>query len=294
MYSFRLLREKYSCVIVHKDERCVNTLHTLIGLLPYIDDTFIIEGDVVLVKNIFDIFEHSTYYVMKYPKPEIDDWHPMLDECGNISCFQIGPQKTIAIFGISFWAHKDCSLLVSHLRQQASIYAPEDPHIFWDNNITELLDKSQIKIHEISNKSACEMNTYNEYQFAQTLCDASANDSSLFFDKVIFRTLKENTYYKITNNVDIGKSIYWLNQLFRYYGEIIDTEKNINYEELFAPNEVSYIVKNGCHKEVAFFLLCIKRNIFYYADFISIQAIEINILEHKLSTTFNYILYLIQ
>lgn len=252
---FDYLEEKYSCVIYHKDQHCLNTLHTLVGLLPYIDDTFIIEGDVVLAKNVFDIFEHSTYYVMKYPNPEIDDWHPILNKYGNISSFEIGPQKTIAIFGISFWTHKDCSLLISHLRRQALLYAPEDPHIFWDDNITELLDKIQIKTYEISNMSACEMNTYKEYQLAEALCNVTANDSSLFFDSIIFHTFKENTYYKIINSVAKDKNICWLNQLLRHYGEIMDTKKNTTYEEFFASDEMCYIVVNSCHEEIAFISL---------------------------------------
>ena len=52
---FDYLAEKYSCKIIYKKKECANTLHTINDLLTYIDDTFIIEGDVVLAKNIFDI-----------------------------------------------------------------------------------------------------------------------------------------------------------------------------------------------------------------------------------------------
>ncbi len=138
---FDYLAEKYSCKIIYKKKECANTLHTINDLLTYIDDTFIIEGDVVLAKNIFDIFENSTYYVMKYPKPEIDDWHPVLNQDGNVSTFQISQENTAAIFGISFWAHKDCPLLISHLKQKAAIYDIQDPDIFWDNHIIEILDR---------------------------------------------------------------------------------------------------------------------------------------------------------
>lgn len=127
---FDYLEEKYSCKIVHKKKECANTLHTISCLLTYIDDTFIIEGDVVLAKNIFDIFENSTYYVMKYPNPEIDDWHPILNQDGSISTFQISQENTVAIFGISFWAHKDCPLLISHLMQKAATSDIQNPDIF--------------------------------------------------------------------------------------------------------------------------------------------------------------------
>lgn len=249
---FDYLEEKYSCKIIHKRKACTNTLHTISTLLKYIDDTFIIEGDVVLAKNIFDVFENSTYYVMKYPSPEIDDWHPILNQDGNISSFQINQEKTPAIFGISFWAHKDCPLLISHLLEKASIYNIQDSNIFWDNNIIELIDKVTIKTCEISANVACEMNTYDEYQFAQTLCKNVVYNSHCFFDNVSLR-IEDGTYYKIFYSIDQRKNIYWINQLFRYYGEKLINEEGVNYEEYVSSKEHVFIVQNNSCKEIAFF-----------------------------------------
>lgn len=44
-----------------------------------------LEGEVVLAKNIFAIFESSTYYVIKYPNPEVDSLDPILNPNGTIS-----------------------------------------------------------------------------------------------------------------------------------------------------------------------------------------------------------------
>lgn len=246
---FDYLEKKYSCKIVHKKKECANTLHTISGLLAYIDDTFIIEGDVVLAKNIFDIFENSTYYVMKYPNSEIDDWHPILNQDGNISSFQISQANTAAIFGISFWAHRDCPLLISHLMQKIAKSDIRNSDIFWDNDIIEILDKISVKTHEISADAACEMNTYSEYQFAQKICK-TAICNNLFFDKVTLRT-KDDFLFRIFHSTDKRKNIYWLTQLFHYYGEEL-LKGNGNYEEFFSPNEQVFIIKINS-LEVAFF-----------------------------------------
>jgi CTP:phosphocholine cytidylyltransferase-like protein/N-acetylglutamate synthase-like GNAT family acetyltransferase len=248
---FDYLAEKYSCKIIYKKKECANTLHTINDLLTYIDDTFIIEGDVVLAKNIFDIFENSTYYVMKYPKPEIDDWHPVLNQDGNISTFQISQENTAAIFGISFWAHKDCPLLISHLKQKAAIYDIQDPDIFWDNNIIEILDRISVKTYEISADVACEMNTYEEYKFAQEICK-SAIYGSLFFDNVTLRT-ENDIHFKICHSTEKETNIYWLDQLFNYYGEeLFKDSRYLAYEDFFSTNEQVFIIKIGS-LEVGFF-----------------------------------------
>ncbi len=109
--------------------------------------------------------------------------------------FQISQENTAAIFGISFWAHKDCPLLISHLKQKAAIYDIQDPGIFWDNNIIEILDRISVKTYEISADVACEMNTYEEYKFAQDICK-SAIYGSLFFDNVTLRT-ENDIHFKI-------------------------------------------------------------------------------------------------
>lgn len=248
---FDYLEEKYSCKIVYKKKECVNTLHTISSLLTFIDDTFIIEGDVVVTKNIFKFFKSSTYYVMKYPNPEMDDWHPVLNQDGNITSFRIGQENTAAIFGISFWAHKDCPLLISHLKQKIAISDIRNPDIFWDNDIVEILDRISVKTYEISADAACEMNTFTEYHFAQEICKAAVCNI-LFFDNVTLQT-EDNIYIKIFHSTDRTRNIYWLNQLFHYYGdENLKGNEAIVYEDFFAPNEQVFVIRYGS-LEIGFF-----------------------------------------
>ena len=248
--DFDYLREKYSCKIVYNSRNCANTLYTLKPLIKYFDDTFIIEGDVVLAKNILTIFECSTYYVIRYPNPEADSWYPILNPNGTISSFQIGSINRPAIFGISFWAHKDCPYLTAHLKEQMSIYSIDDSNIFWDDNIFELFNKISVKTHEILPHTACEMNIYAEYEYAQNLCKNIIYEN--FFDDITLYA-KNKVSYKIASSKNKCKNIYWIKQLLHFYGKKV--EKPLSYEELFSPKEMVYIVKNEQAQEIAFFSL---------------------------------------
>lgn len=250
-HIFDYLGEKYSCKIVHSHPNCANTLYTLKPLIKYINDTFIIEGDVVLTKNIFCLFEHSTYYVIRYPHPETDAWYPILNPNGTISSFQIGDANKPAIFGISFWAHEDCPQLTSHLSEKISMYNLNDPNIFWDDNIIEILGKISVKTYEIPSYAACEMNTYTEYKYAQELCKNIILENLFFNDIALYKGGQFS--YKINSSKNKDKNIYWVKQLLLFYGEnVVNT---LTYEELFAREEMSYTIENEQKQEIAFFSL---------------------------------------
>lgn len=253
---FDYLKKKYLCKIVNIKKQCRNTLYTLNELLHYLNDTFIIEGDVVLSKNVFDTFDKSTYYVTEYLNPESDDWHPIKNSEGYISSFQISKERKDAIFGISFWTVYDCPFLISYLQEQSSKYNIQNSDIFWDDNIVDILDKIKVNTYKISNENACEMNTYDEYEHAIEICEKSLDNWYSFFNNVSFRTDITDTCYKINCCQDRRKNIEWLTHLFFYYGDMIESENNFNYDEYFASDELICIVSiKYTENEIAFFSL---------------------------------------
>lgn len=65
-HDFDYLTKKYSCRIEYIPIEGKNTLYTMKYLLHYIQETFVIEGDVVCAQNIFFPSNSSRYYVMNY------------------------------------------------------------------------------------------------------------------------------------------------------------------------------------------------------------------------------------
>lgn len=247
------LANKYNCKIIHIPNTVKNTLGTIGYLLKYINDTFIIEGDVVCAKNIFCRFDKSVYYVMKYENPEPDEWNIITDKNNRIRSFSIGTHNSPAIFGISFWSDKDCKVLINHLEQKIKNLPVDDPNIFWDNYIEEILSDINIQSYEISSNSSCEMNTYVEYEQANKLC---LNNIFTFFDDVIF--CLQNIDFRIQRSMDKSLNISFLKKL------IFNTEKNTNldlsnYEMWYAIDEMVYIILNN-NRKVAFFSFVVEEN----------------------------------
>lgn len=251
-FDMDYLSKKYNCKIIHIPNTVKNTLGTIGCLLKYIDDTFIIEGDVVCAKNIFCRFDKSIYYVMKYENPEPDEWNIITDANNRIRSFSIGTHNSPAIFGISFWSDKDCKVLRNHIEQKLKYLPVDDPNIFWDNYVEEILSDINIQAYEISSKSGCEMNTYIEYEQANKLC---LNSVSTFFDDVIFSL--QNIDFRIQRSIDKSLNISFLKKLIFNMEENTDLSLS-NYEMWYAIDEMVYIVLNN-NRKVAFFSFVVEK-----------------------------------
>lgn len=255
--QFDYLAEKYSCTIIHVPRENKNTLTSINYLLEYINDSFIIEGDVVCSKNIFRTFEHSTYYVMRYIYPECDEWNVVTDSYNNIIGFEIGTHRTPAIFGISFWAQKDCLLLKTHLRLQLQNRQANEVDCFWDDNISDLFGKICLKIYEINSNTACEMNTMSEYQYAISLCEKMLMLPDIYFDNTYIR--KGHINFLICSSKDKEINLRWLEKLFTYYNDSLVPKESDCYDYWYNPKESVYIIKDNENQEVAFFSFIIEK-----------------------------------
>lgn len=255
--QFDYLAEKYSCTIINVPPENRNTLTSMNYLLEYIDDSFIIEGDVVCSKNIFRPFEYSTYYVMRYVHPECDEWNVVMDSYDNIIGFEFGTHRTPAIFGISFWTQKDCPLLKAYLRLQLQYKHANDIDFFWDDNISELLEKICLKAYEIDSDTACEMNTISEYQYAINLCKKMLMSPDIYFNNSYVR--KANINFLICSSSDKEMNLKWLEKLFAHYNESLFIKESNNYDYWYSPKESVYIIKNNKNQEAAFFSFIIEK-----------------------------------
>lgn len=254
--DFDYLYEKYSCNIVHIPSENKNTLTTMNYLIHYIDDSFIIEGDVVCAKNIFRIFEYSTYYVMDYAYPESDEWNVITSSNGTIIRFEIGTHRSPAIFGVSFWKRADCVLLKKHLKTQMENNNATDCDNFWDNHIDELLKEICIKTHEITSNMACEMNNMDEYQYAQNLCEEMLRVPINFFNNILIR--KNNIIFHIQHSQNKENNLRWLDKLLAHYNETLNLNANPQYYDWYNPDELVFVIKSHTNREVAFFSFLIQ------------------------------------
>lgn len=137
--QYMYLQKKYNCIIIADIHCSISTLYGMYYVKDKINDTFIIEGDVVLAENVFRYETYSYYYVMKYKNPEKDSWKPIIDTSGKIISFDIGYFKSPCIFGISFWSKHDAKQTVTYINNTNEL--PD-----FDFNFDKLIGKTENEI----------------------------------------------------------------------------------------------------------------------------------------------------
>lgn len=251
--DFNYLVDKYSCNIKYIPVHIKNTLHTMTYLLDYINDTFIIEGDVVCARNIFFPLKSSIYYVIKYPFPEPDAWYPIVNSKGEITSFNIGTGDCPAIFGVSFWTGSSSVFLREHLRSRSTPNNFNNSELFWDDFIEEILEFIHIKTIEILPEEACEMNTFKEYLAAQSLCEQYLKNSQNFLEGLWIEQIINAKICQIKYTLDKKASVNWQKLLMAYYGAELSSDKEYSSSEIFKENELPYVLKDNYGLEYGYF-----------------------------------------
>lgn len=240
---FNFLNEKYNCKLI-SDSQHFNTLYSMNNVLDKFSNTFVIEGDVVLTKNIFIKSEYSFYYVMKYLNCEEDAWHPVMEK-GKINYFEIGNFSEPCLFGVSYWSSKDCNLLQCELKKYFTEENFKNPHLFWDDCITNILSNITIKTHEISPYDACEMNTKEEYKFAQEISSKYYHNCKKFLADMPCFVQGSSTSLLFIEDIESCKE--WQCKLVKYinrvtgYNEVIEEASSIVFNE----GEYPYMIKQN-------------------------------------------------
>lgn len=208
-------RKIYRCHILH-NPIYRNTLYSMNQAIDLFHDTFVIEGDLVLARNIFSRQDNSFYYVMRYPQCGEDAWHPIL-EGEQITSFQIGYSNEPCLLGVSFWAQKDCPLVKSVLREYFTEENFKNDSIFWDDCITSVLRQIPIRVREVSSSDACEMNTGIEYKFAQEMCSKYFQNCLPFI--LDYGREQAIRSHRLNFVEDIDSCTQWQEQLLDYLGD---------------------------------------------------------------------------
>lgn len=250
--AYCYLQRKYGCEIIQSHLH-FNTLYSMSLVLDKMDDTFVIEGDVVLAKNIFIKSDTSFYYTTRYESCEIDAWCPTID-AGKIIGFKIGPTSMPCIFGVSFWAHKDCPTIISELKQFYTDEHFRDKNLFWDDYIATILDQLCLGVYEISPRDACEMNTGQEYQIAQKICTQYYHDCEQFILDFNYSPTNQHKEMELAFVQDLVSCQEWQLRLLEYVDGPADYLFGSPAPFVFNKGEYPFMVRDARSREyVAYF-----------------------------------------
>lgn len=141
------LKDKYGVDIVFNDryDTC-NNINSLYIVKERFRDTYVLEGDVFMDKNVLlsDVSQ-STYFARK--KKYENEWGLEVDENNRLVKINIGAGEGFLMSGISYWKKKDCQKIIAHMEE---VYASKDyTNLYWDNMVLDIYPELDIHVKEI-------------------------------------------------------------------------------------------------------------------------------------------------
>lgn len=141
------LKDKYGVDIVFNDryDTC-NNINSLYIVRNRFHDTYVLEGDVYMDKNVLLSEVHDSTYFARKKKYE-NEWGLEVDADNRLTHINIGDGEGYLMSGISYWKAEDCEKIVTHMEE---VYATKDyTDLYWDNMVLDIYPELDVRVREI-------------------------------------------------------------------------------------------------------------------------------------------------
>lgn len=169
--QFEYLTYKYGCKLIKNNKyREYNNIYSFYLASKYLSDSYVIDSDVVLFKNIFlDKPVFSTYYTIIRPESDELEWNPILNEKGIVIDIIISSRHLPSLLGVSFLNQGDSKKILAELKKYNSLDILKNGKLYWDNIPMSLLDSMEVRVRELSISEAYEMDNIMHYEFISNM-----------------------------------------------------------------------------------------------------------------------------
>lgn len=167
-HLFDYLKDKYHVRLIYNEHYAdYNNLYSFYKAMDHFSDTYMIDADVVLFRNVFERHTDSCYYVVQRPKSEAKEWCPRVEN-GRVVEMEITNEEKESMLGISYWKKEDCELIKKCVIEKMNISENyTNPKYYWDNIPLELFTQMKVTVHSVNTDEVDEMDTYENYQDIQ-------------------------------------------------------------------------------------------------------------------------------
>ncbi|ANK62539.1 hypothetical protein AYR56_09980 [Loigolactobacillus backii] len=165
--TFDYLVEKYPGVkLIYNDHyRSYNSIYTFSKALPYFGNSYVIDADTVMNKNIFKPLHQSTYITI-LRQLHGTEWCPVEIE-GRVTKMLITAKHIPSMSGISYWSAADAEVIKATYSKYLTEDTLTDATLYWDNIPANILKQLHITTWQVPEFAVYEMDTQEQYRIIQ-------------------------------------------------------------------------------------------------------------------------------
>lgn len=160
------LKKAYGVSLVYNDKyETYNNLYSLYLVRDQLRDTYIIEGDVYLTRNVFVEPVWRSCYFVGAKTDFRQEWIVRFDTEERVVDIEIGDGSGYIMSGISFWTEEESR----KLRQLLADAVERGPfaHLLWDNVVKANLGKFDVWVRRLFSDDWFEIDSLDDLQRAE-------------------------------------------------------------------------------------------------------------------------------
>lgn len=149
--NFSYLEQKFGVNLIKNENfHTTNNLASFALALPYFGDSFVIDADVVLLKNIFKIRQNSHYYTTIRANSQKPEWIIKTQE-NRVVGIEILATNAPSLLGISYFNKTDADVIKRHiLSLEKSAFL--DPKKYYDNAVLDVISDINMGFLNVPNE----------------------------------------------------------------------------------------------------------------------------------------------
>lgn len=162
--KFKFLEKKYNVKLIYNNKyKEYNNIYSLYLAQDYLNNTYILEGDVYLTKNLFiENLKHSTYFAVKKEMYE-NEWVLKYDNKKRLQEIYIGYKKGAYVMsGISYWNIDDTKVIKDKLNKL--IKNKNFKNLYWDDIVRKEVENFNINVEEVDFNCVYEIDTVEDLE----------------------------------------------------------------------------------------------------------------------------------
>lgn len=162
--NFEFLKEKYGVTLIHNEYyNAYNNLYTMYLVKEFLPNSFVLEGDVYLNRNILDTSVMESTYFSARKSGFTNEWMLKVDANHYLENIVVGSEnQELIMCGVSYWNQADGEFLCKMLDEAVSNGRFEE--LFWDDLVKNNLNHLKIKVHELKADDLFEIDSLKELE----------------------------------------------------------------------------------------------------------------------------------
>lgn len=164
--KFDYLKKKYGVRLIYNDKYNIyNNAYSLYLARDYLDNSFILEGDVYLANNFLLAGLKQSGYFTGIKEDFSDEWIFKFGEGDRLTDISIGSGTDYIMTGVSYWTERDSKNINKLLKEMIDKGGFEK--LFWDDLIKDNIDDFDLRAYKIKSDDWIEIDSVKDLKIAE-------------------------------------------------------------------------------------------------------------------------------